>query len=787
MKRKHRLFLLAFLLVVALLFQVSHPMSHVLHLSAEASSLANIVESSETAESSADVSTAVSALTEEILPPESVLEASSMGGLADDTSTEVITDISETISQEPTTDVETSESEVDETSSETNATSESSSEDKSVDASTVEPTDSSDGNEVTTEDSSSEETAESTSKSSTETSDETEEASKSKQKAVEVASAPINESSIFLFGTTYVTVTVDAPSGAFPENTAVVVEQVDPSLIFPLLPTIPGLTADYVFALDVSFVYEGDLILPAPEHVVTLTYTDLPLNPVQTLKAFHVNTENSLAIEKPLQVGETDVVLTATQFSVYALTMVPREQGAMYLNGAVGNDANDGLTPETPVKTFERAKALATENQAIETIYVTGQTTIAGDVSLAGTNAIVMRGTTYNGYLFRVAPGTVATLSNIHIDGNFINNTTATNSLVYNQGTLNVTDGAVLQGNRIWNPTLRTFGGAIRSQSGIVNITGGVINNNSATSGGGIYANKSTVNMSSGAITWNEALNGPEMSAYNDSGSGGGILLDDGGEVNISGDALIQYNFAQEVGGGIAIGSLEVSFGSNTLNMTGGTIDNNSSGATGGGIFIQAGFSSHKQIGVITGGYITNNYMLGTGVTPHNFGGGGIYVNGYAPGYNFTNGELFLKNAIIANNTAQSEGGGYAACPVSETHIYVTDGVAIYENISNSDQAADVYILSSYDFEAHSGDPIYRVSDRMLGGSPYYWKYDDGTDVPLDKLEGVLTNWQDLSLHTDESGAESAVPLSSVFITGNWSATRGGGIGTNGTVHMGTP
>lgn len=84
--------------------------------------------------------------------------------------------------------------------------------------------------------------------------------------------------------------------------------------------------------------------------------------------------------------------------------------------------------------------------------------------------------------------------------------------------------------------------------------------------------------------------------------------------------------------------------------MTGGTIDGNSAGATGGGIFVQAAYtgiiSNLESKANITARYITNNKMLNSGITNSLFGGGGIYVNGYDFD-GFSNGELFLENVII--------------------------------------------------------------------------------------------------------------------------------------------
>jgi predicted outer membrane repeat protein len=75
----------------------------------------------------------------------------------------------------------------------------------------------------------------------------------------------------------------------------------------------------------------------------------------------------------------------------------------------------------------------------------------------------------------------------------------------------------------------------------------------------------------------------------------------------------------------------------------------------------------------------------------------------------------------------------------------------------------------------------------MLGGVPYHWKYSDGTEVPLNKLFGILTGeGVSLGLYTDETGNANTANLAKVFITGNTSATRGGGIGSNGNVTIGT-
>ena len=57
------------------------------------------------------------------------------------------------------------------------------------------------------------------------------------------------------------------------------------------------------------------------------------------------------------------------------LQKVYAEEGSIYLNGEKGNDNNDGETEETAVKTFKKAKEMASENPDISIIYVSGKTT----------------------------------------------------------------------------------------------------------------------------------------------------------------------------------------------------------------------------------------------------------------------------------------------------------------------------------------------------------------------------------------------------------------------------
>ncbi len=491
--------------------------------------------------------------------------------------------------------------------------------------------------------------------------------------------------------------------------------------------------------------------------------------------------------DKESENDESDPMMMSSPASPNPLENVT----AIYLNGTSGNDVNLGETKENAVKTFARAKELATQYANIKTIYVTGTVSISDDISLDGTNAVLKRDAGFNGYLLQLATGTTATLTNITVDGNSEEAKGAEKSLVLCSGTsstLNITSGTVLKNNMIGSATARREGGAINCSGGTIKMTAGLIQNNSATFGGGVQLTENAkFYMSGGTIQNNQAINGP--SPWNDAAAGGGVCLFKGATFYLSG-GLIQGNSSAEVGGGISVGAIEASvYISNKFFMTGGTVDGNIAGATGGGIFVQAAYTDVRNLvseATVTAGNITNNKMLGTGYTNSIFGGGGIYVNGYkADGYK--NGHLYLRNVVISGNEALYEGGGYAACPITDTKIFITEGGALYKNRAGAKNAKEVFVYCTYAWGAHGGSPEYLISDTMLGNVLYRWKDRNGNEIPIDKLEGKLTqNGSYLALYTDEQGSDNTLDLAKVYITGNYSATRGGGIGSNGNVMIGT-
>ena len=466
----------------------------------------------------------------------------------------------------------------------------------------------------------------------------------------------------------------------------------------------------------------------------------------------------------------------------------------IFLNGESGDDSKDGFTKETAVKTFEAAKKKIDE--VVKNIYITGTTNVEGDISLKDKDAKLVRHKDFNGYLLKVNEGKTATLKNITIDGNSDENKTIENSLVYvDGGTLNIEKGAVLRNNKIKKiENTATRGGAVYANNATVNMTGGLIEENQATYGGGVYLHGSTMNFSGGTVKGNESKLVHDTAYSQYYSAGGGIAAYEGSTIKMSGEAEVLGNTAAEIGGGISLGTNQAG-GTNHLYMTGGTIDGNTAGSAGGGLFIQGGIrNGHQSIAEITAGKITNNTMTGKGKTDKAFGGGGIYVNGVAnpwtwQGHTYygANGELHIKNVLITDNTAKLQGAGMANCPISKTTIYVNDGAAIYGNHAER-EGNDFFAYSNKRYGAHSGEAKYKLSKWMLGGAPFNWTTPDGKPLADDKHEGILpagTGFflpgNGLALNANSKGNALTEVLTKVIISGNHSATRGGGIGSNGS------
>ena len=148
------------------------------------------------------------------------------------------------------------------------------------------------------------------------------------------------------------------------------------------------------------------------------------------------------------------------------------------------------------------------------------------------------------------------------------------------------------------------------------------------------------------------------------------------------------------------------------------------------------------------------------------------------------NGLLQLYNVEIAGNEANEYGGALAACPTANVKIYVTNGAVLYDNLTRTGSAQDVYIAESKDETSLS-----YVSDFMLGGGMYQWLWGNSKDNIRAEQSQYQYSAKEIKVSglCDETDVEKAVKLAQVHITKNQALSgSGGGIASNGDVIIGT-
>ncbi|MGI5933073.1 MAG: hypothetical protein ACOX8G_11155, partial [Eubacterium sp.] len=393
----------------------------------------------------------------------------------------------------------------------------------------------------------------------------------------------------------------------------------------------------------------------------------------------------------------------------------------IYLNGKNGDDTGDGSTKEAAVKTFERAKALA-ESRTKAMILVTG--TVAVDREAVWElehpdRVILYRDPEFSGHLVQVGNQGSLTLKNIVLDGSRKVADAGKNSLIsVNGGKLTLEKGAYLQNNCLTDRTAYppAAGGAIfAANHAAVTIDGGTVRGNTAVWGGGIFLQDSILDLKDGQIAQNQAVGSQTETAC-----GGGIAAWYASDINISGGTIAD-NQSEGIGGGLSLGVSRVFHTSPQLHMTGGAFRGNTAETCGGGLYVQGGQNEGYSRAYVSGGSFRDNTAKNGA-----FGGGGIYVNGGHDLSGFHSGELYLTNAVITENDAGKSGGGYAACPTSQTVVRLKNGAAVYGNKAKTGR--EVHINASVIWYGNSAKPKYELAESMLGGAPYHWKIDDTSD-----------------------------------------------------------
>lgn len=319
--------------------------------------------------------------------------------------------------------------------------------------------------------------------------------------------------------------------------------------------------------------------------------------------------------------------------------------------------------------------------------------------------------------------------------------------------------GGEIKDNIAIHPRKYAWGGAIYIENCQFKMKGGTISKNSAEFGGGINAVKSDLTLLGGNIT--ENTNGEYK------GHGGGIYASSS-DINIK-YINISKNNANGPGGGIFATSSKDE--KHNLNIYSGSFKNNKAvndrdGASGGGIcvnnynckinggeFIE---NSAERIGgaICFGG--ESNAVINAGIFKNNesngfWGGGAIY--------NDNKSKLVINRALIKNNRVDyntyligagnhppsRQGGGIWNCPAGNTDIYITNGLAIFDNIAPDSKSSSECKGAGDDFvnitKYQYGSPVgnlskVRLASRMLGGGSRLW-YQDGS------FYGVHTNLEE--------------------------------------------
>jgi parallel beta-helix repeat protein len=289
----------------------------------------------------------------------------------------------------------------------------------------------------------------------------------------------------------------------------------------------------------------------------------------------------------------------------------PPPETGVFLDGVNGDNANDGLSPQSPVATFQRAAEVLDAVPERATMYILDTVTVAGSETWMlprSAQQNVMRSATFHtGPLVSVPSGADLTLENITMDGNATNVSGGGPIISVAGGSVDILHGAVLQNNR------SPVGGAVSIDGGSGTLYDGIIQNNVSGLGGAVSVD------------------------------GGGTFTLTRGDVKNNSASTFQSGFTRAFGGAfyVAAGAtLAVNGGVINGNMA-QTYKNSPNNALGGAIYAGGNVT-------LNNGDITNNYVdVGStgGAEAH---GGGIYI---APG-----GTVTVTGSTLGGNTERTAG-----------------------------------------------------------------------------------------------------------------------------------
>ena len=343
--------------------------------------------------------------------------------------------------------------------------------------------------------------------------------------------------------------------------------------------------------------------------------------------------------------------------------------------------------------------------------------------------------------------------------------------------TLNVHDGVDISNNK------GNYGGAILAMStvpedsktdaqgqdlqeaAVVNIEGGTLSHNTAQrDGGAVFAvGNVRINVSGGTVAENQTR---FQGSWH--GHGAGIAVWDGCFTGVAGGRSSESSCEAQFGAPELRQKFEAFTKAYpaTFTMSGGTVQGNHAGYTGGGLYLAT------PNAMISGGAILNN-------TARSYGGG-ITVPTQPYVLRFTEPTAITGNEATGERaTSMSYGGGGIW---SDSYGAVTHGASLFGNTASDAKYGHDFAAYGYSpTNAWEGEKT--LQNRVNGGGLASWIDKDGNPLEVSpKTAEVSVNESTFATANVENGARKfALANSRVRIEGNTSL-RGGGIGTSGTV-----
>ena len=405
-------------------------------------------------------------------------------------------------------------------------------------------------------------------------------------------------------------------------------------------------------------------------------------------------------------IGTLEADEESAAFAVSAVT-------GIYLDQMHGDNANDGLTESTAVRTLEKANELANAKGTRDIF-------LASVYQVTGTENWDLGGKTIHryklgGYMIELEDATASlTLKDVVIDGAQYSvaaeNAAETDSIIKaaSGGTIELKSGAILENNKaaqfgsgilaingvkitmedgavIRNNTNRNYelgGGILLGNGSIFTMNGGEISGNTANGGGGVAIIGSTMVMNGGKISNNSTYKTTGQGSY-----GAGVYVAD---------------YANASGGDILFKPKPASF-----EMNGGKITGNKALDYGGGILTFPQQGEKITININKNGEISENQVTK--------GSGGAI----AAFFGVT--ELNVNGGTLTKNSAKNYGGGvflYQATNatiskgmISENKAYKDGGVCLYYNSAAKQTGGSIE-----NNVAVEGGGVYGGTYTMTGG-----------------------------------------------------------------------